>query len=44
MSKNYHALVKDRIFMGGAEDVKDMVTNENCEIIVDLREEAIECA
>jgi protein-tyrosine phosphatase len=44
MSINYHALVEDRIFMGGAEDVKDMVTVENCEIIVDLREEATECA
>ncbi|MHA7963200.1 protein-tyrosine phosphatase family protein [Paenibacillus sp. CAU 1782] len=44
MSKNYHALVEDRIFMGGAEDVKDMVTVENCQIIVDLREEATECS
>lgn len=44
MSKTYQALVEDRIFMGGASDVKEMVKLEQCEVIVDLREEAMECA
>ncbi|EFM12309.1 dual specificity protein phosphatase [Paenibacillus curdlanolyticus YK9] len=44
MNKDYHALVDDRIYMGGAADVKDAVTTEKCDIIVDLREEATECA
>ncbi|WP_020616233.1 protein-tyrosine phosphatase family protein [Paenibacillus daejeonensis] len=42
--KTYHALIEERIFMGGAADVKDMVLDEKCEVIVDLREEATECA
>ncbi|WNS46108.1 dual specificity protein phosphatase family protein [Paenibacillus sp. MMS20-IR301] len=40
----YHALIDDKIFMGGAADVEAMVINEGVEIIVDLREEATECA
>ncbi|MEK5445239.1 hypothetical protein [Paenibacillus sp. FSL R7-0331] len=40
----YHALIADKIFMGGAADVEAMVINEGVEIIVDLREEATECA
>ncbi|MFD0710563.1 dual specificity protein phosphatase family protein [Paenibacillus sp. GCM10027626] len=44
MTKTYHTLVEDRIFIGGAVDVKDMVTVEHCDVIVDLREEATECA
>lgn len=44
MNKNYHSLVDDRIFMGGAADVKDAVISEQCDIIVDLREEATACA
>ena len=44
MQKNYQALVEDKIFLGGAADVEDMVKNENVEVIVDLREEATECA
>lgn len=44
MEKNYQALVEDKIFFGGASDVKDMVKNENVEVIVDLRGEATECA
>lgn len=40
----YHALIADKIFMGGAADVEPMVINEGVEIVVDLREEATECA
>lgn len=42
--KQYHALIVDKIFMGGAADVEAMVINEGIEIVVDLREEATECA
>ncbi|MDQ0876592.1 protein-tyrosine phosphatase [Paenibacillus sp. V4I3] len=44
MQKNYQALVEDKIYFGGASDVKDMVKNEGVEVIVDLRGEATECA
>ncbi|WP_426452975.1 protein-tyrosine phosphatase family protein [Paenibacillus sp. S-38] len=44
MTKTYQALVDDRIYLGGASDVKDMITEEQCEVIVDLRGEAEECA
>ena len=37
---NYHELIKDRIYMGGADDVKEMMTNENVDIIFDLRAES----
>ncbi|MFC5649076.1 dual specificity protein phosphatase family protein [Paenibacillus solisilvae] len=40
MSKNYHALVGDQIYMGGAADVQDMISEAKCEVIVDLREES----
>jgi hypothetical protein len=26
-TKNYHELIKDRIYMGGADDVKDVIEN-----------------
>lgn len=39
-AKNYHELIKDRIFIGGADDVKDMMENEKADIIFDLRAEA----
>ncbi|NUU74311.1 protein-tyrosine phosphatase family protein [Paenibacillus xylanilyticus] len=42
--KKYHALIADKIFMGGAADVEAMVLNEGIEVVVDLREEATECA
>ncbi|WP_136604427.1 protein-tyrosine phosphatase family protein [Paenibacillus dokdonensis] len=42
--KQYHALIADKIFMGGAADVETMVLNEGVEIVVDLREEAEGCA
>lgn len=40
----YQALHQNRIFMGGAASVKSMVNNEKCDVIVDLRAEATECA
>ncbi|AKG34818.1 protein-tyrosine phosphatase family protein [Paenibacillus durus] len=44
MMKPYQALVPDRIFFGGAQDVEQMVTDEGVEVVVDLREEAEKCA
>jgi protein-tyrosine phosphatase len=41
---NYHALVEDRIFFGGAKDVEAMIKNEKVDVIVDLRGEATQCA
>lgn len=38
--KKYHALVEDKIFMGGASDVESMIKNEGIDIVVDLRGEA----
>lgn len=40
MTKSYQALVEDRIYLGGAADVKDMITEAGCDVIVDLREES----
>lgn len=42
MTKNYHELIKDRIYIGGADDVKEMMRNENADVIFDLRAEAPE--
>ena len=39
-TKNYHELVKDRIYIGGADDVEEMMENEKADIIFDLRAEA----
>ena len=44
MTNKYQALVENKIFMGGASDVEDMVKNEGVDVIVDLRGEAAECA
>lgn len=44
MSKNYHELIPGNIFMGGENDVQSMVDNDGVEVIVDLREEAEQCA
>ncbi|MBP3961778.1 protein-tyrosine phosphatase family protein [Paenibacillus lignilyticus] len=41
---NYQALIKDRIFMGGAADVEDMIKNEEVDVVIDLRAEAAGCA
>ena len=39
-TKNYQELLKDRIYIGGADDVKDMMENEKVDVIFDLRAEA----
>jgi len=44
MNKTYQALVDERIYLGGAADVEKMITDEHCEVIVDLREESTELA
>ncbi|MFX3634796.1 MAG: dual specificity protein phosphatase family protein [Candidatus Pristimantibacillus sp.] len=44
MNKEYHALITDRIFMGAAKDVQSMVDDEGVTVVVDLREEAENCA
>ncbi|WP_066249529.1 protein-tyrosine phosphatase family protein [Neobacillus drentensis] len=41
-TKNYHELIKDRIYIGGADDVKDMMEKEKADVIFDLRAEAPE--
>jgi protein-tyrosine phosphatase len=44
VSGNYHALVEDRIFFGGAKDVEAMIKNEKVDVIIDLRGEATQSA
>lgn len=39
-NKNYHELINHRIYMGGVDDVKDMMENEKADIIFDLRAES----
>ena len=39
-TKNYQELVKDRIYIGGADDVEEMMKNEKVDIIFDLRAES----
>lgn len=39
-TKNYHELIKDRIYIGGADDVKDILENERVDVIFDLRAES----
>lgn len=41
-TKNYHELIKDRIYIGGVNDVKDMMEHEKADIIIDLRAEVPE--
>jgi protein-tyrosine phosphatase len=40
--KNYNELIQDRVFIGGADDVKDVLKNENVDVILDLRAEVQE--
>lgn len=40
--KNYHELIKGRIYIGGADDVQDVLKNENVDVAFDLRAEAPE--
>lgn len=39
-TKNYHELIKDRIFIGGADDVKEALKNEKIDVVFDLRAES----
>lgn len=39
MSKNYQALVPNRIFIGGADDIPELLKNEKIDMIYDLRAE-----
>lgn len=39
-TKNYHELLEDRIFIGGADDADDVMKNQKVDIIFDLRAEA----
>jgi protein-tyrosine phosphatase len=40
VAKNYNELIKDRIYIGGADDINDVMANEKADIIFDLRAEA----
>ncbi|MEG9298468.1 dual specificity protein phosphatase family protein [Mangrovibacillus sp. Mu-81] len=39
-TKNYHELVKSRIYIGGADDADEVTENENIDLVFDLRAEA----
>lgn len=39
-TKNYHELIKDRIYIGGADDLHDVMKNEKVDVAYDLRAEA----
>ncbi|WP_163100323.1 protein-tyrosine phosphatase family protein [Peribacillus alkalitolerans] len=39
-NKNYQELIKDRIFIGGVNDVEDVLENEKVDTVFDLRAEA----
>jgi hypothetical protein len=41
-TKNYNELIKDRIYFGGTDDVKDKMENEKADVIFDLRAESHE--
>jgi protein-tyrosine phosphatase len=41
-TKNYHELLENRIYIGGADDVKEMLENEKVDVVFDLRAEAPE--
>lgn len=38
-TKNYHELIKNRIYIGGADDAQDMMNNEKADVVFDLRAE-----
>ncbi|MCA1060469.1 dual specificity protein phosphatase family protein [Rossellomorea aquimaris] len=40
MTRNYHELIKDRIFMGGADDAEEATKKEQIDLVFDLRAEA----
>lgn len=39
MSKNYQALIPDRIFIGGADAIPELLDNEKIDMVYDLRAE-----
>ncbi|TQR13342.1 protein-tyrosine phosphatase family protein [Psychrobacillus soli] len=39
-NKNYHELIKDRIYIGGADDVDEVMENEKVGRVFDLRAES----
>ncbi|GLB59620.1 protein-tyrosine phosphatase family protein [Cytobacillus sp. NCCP-133] len=41
-NKNYDELIKDRIYIGGADDAADVIENEKADVIFDLRAETAE--
>jgi protein-tyrosine phosphatase len=42
MTKNYQALVDDRIFVGGVADVSEAIDKEKIDVVYDLRAEVSE--
>jgi protein-tyrosine phosphatase len=42
MSKNYQALIPNRIFIGGADAVPELLKNEKVDMVYDLRAEITE--
>ncbi len=44
MTKPYHELIAGRIYFGGAQDVQQMVDEEQIAVVVDLRAESTACA
>jgi hypothetical protein len=40
MTKNYHELIKDRIYIGGAADAEEAAKNEQIDFVFDLRDES----
>ncbi|UXH46248.1 dual specificity protein phosphatase family protein [Rossellomorea vietnamensis] len=38
--KNYHELVQDRIYIGGADDAEEAVKHETIDLVFDLRAES----
>ena len=44
MTKPYHELIAGRIYCGGAQDIQQMVDEEQITVVVDLRAESTACA
>ena len=44
MEKPYHALIENRIYFGGANDVERITGEENIDIVLDLPEESKGCS
>lgn len=41
-NKNYNELIQELVFIGGADDIKNVLKNENVDVILDLRAEVQE--